>query len=107
MRYRSLGARGLRVSELFLGAMTFAGGFAHGAGRAEAQRIVDAYAESAATSSAPRSTTSEQLVGEILAGRRDVPCVDGEVRLSADQGPREVFPRDTAGRARVPAARRR
>lgn len=42
MRYRPLGSSGLRVSQSFLGAMTFAGGFAHGAGWAEAQRIVDA-----------------------------------------------------------------
>jgi len=33
MRYRRLGASGLRVSELFLGAMTFADGFAHGTDR--------------------------------------------------------------------------
>ena len=31
MRYRPLGSSGLRVSQLFLGAMTFADGFTHGA----------------------------------------------------------------------------
>lgn len=45
MRYRPLGAIGLRVPELFLGTMTFADGLAHGADRGEVQRIVDAYAE--------------------------------------------------------------
>ena len=45
MRYRVLGTSGLRVSELFLGAMTFAEGFAHGADADEARRIVDAYAD--------------------------------------------------------------
>jgi aryl-alcohol dehydrogenase-like predicted oxidoreductase len=39
-----LGNSGLRVSELFLGAMTVADGFVHQAGRDEVRRIVDAYA---------------------------------------------------------------
>ena len=75
MRYWPLGASGLRVSELFLGAMTFADGFAHGAGRGEAQRIVDAYAEAGGnvidTAVNYRDGASEQIVGEVLAGRRD------------------------------------
>jgi aryl-alcohol dehydrogenase-like predicted oxidoreductase len=45
MRYRVLGNSGLRVSQLFLGAMTFDDGFAHGPGLAEAHRIVDVYAD--------------------------------------------------------------
>jgi aryl-alcohol dehydrogenase-like predicted oxidoreductase len=75
MRYRPLGASGLRVSQLFLGAMTFAGGFAHGADRGEARRIVDAYAEAGGTvidtAVNYRDGASEQIVGEVLAGRRD------------------------------------
>jgi aryl-alcohol dehydrogenase-like predicted oxidoreductase len=75
MRYRPLGGSGLRVSELFLGAMTFADGFAHGAGRGEAQGIVDAYADAGGnvidTAVNYRDGASEQIVGEILAGRRD------------------------------------
>jgi aryl-alcohol dehydrogenase-like predicted oxidoreductase len=75
MRCRVLGGSGLRVSELFLGAMTFAEGFAHGAGRGEAQRIVDAYAEAGGnvidTAVNYRDGASEQIVGEVLAGRRD------------------------------------
>ena len=75
MHCRPLGASGLRVSELFLGAMTFADGFAHGAGRGEAQRIVDAYAEAGGnvidTAVNYRDGASEQIVGEVLAGRRD------------------------------------
>ena len=38
MRHRLLGHSGLRVSELFLGAMTFADGFVHGAGRDRERR---------------------------------------------------------------------
>jgi aryl-alcohol dehydrogenase-like predicted oxidoreductase len=66
MRCRPLGASGLR---------TFADGFAHGAGRGEAQRIVDAYAEAGGnvidTAINYRDGASEQIVGEVLAGRRD------------------------------------
>lgn len=75
MRYRVLGSSGLRVSQLFLGAMTFADDFAHGAGRAEAQRIVDAYADAGGnvidTAINYRDGASEEVVGEVLTGRRD------------------------------------
>jgi aryl-alcohol dehydrogenase-like predicted oxidoreductase len=75
MRYRVLGASGLRVSQLSLGAITFAEGFAHGAGRAEAQRIVDAYADAGGNvvdaAINYRDGTSEEIVGEVLAGRQD------------------------------------
>jgi hypothetical protein len=60
MRYWPLGASGLRVSELFLGAMTFADGFAHGAGRGEARRIVDAYAEGKAPNTVRTYTEAVQ-----------------------------------------------
>jgi aryl-alcohol dehydrogenase-like predicted oxidoreductase len=91
MRYRPLGSSGLRVSQLFLGAMTFADGFAHGAGRAEAQRIVDAYADAGGnvidTAVNYRDGASEEIVGDVLAGRRDrfVLCTKyGVSRDSAD-----------------------
>lgn len=75
MRYRLLGTSGLRVSDLFLGAMTFAEGFAHGAGVEEARRIVDAYSEAGGnvvdTAVNYRDGASEEVVGEVLAGRRD------------------------------------
>lgn len=75
MRYRLLGTSGLRVSELFLGAMTFAEGFAHGAGAGEARRIVDAYAEAGGnvidTAVNYRGGASEEIVGDVLSGRRD------------------------------------
>jgi aryl-alcohol dehydrogenase-like predicted oxidoreductase len=75
MRYRLLGRSGLRVSQLFLGAMTFADGFVHGAGRDEAARIVDAYADAGGnvidTAINYRDGASEEIVGEVVAGRRD------------------------------------
>ena len=75
MRYRILGASGLRVSTLFLGTMTFAEGFAHGADATEARRIVDAYADAGGnvldTAVNYRGGASEEILGEILQGRRD------------------------------------
>jgi aryl-alcohol dehydrogenase-like predicted oxidoreductase len=75
MRYRLLGRSGLRVSQLFLGAMTFADGFAHGAGLDEARRIVDAFADAGGnvidTAVNYRTGASEQILGQILEGRRD------------------------------------
>jgi aryl-alcohol dehydrogenase-like predicted oxidoreductase len=75
VRYRLLGASGLRVSSFFLGAMTFAEGFAHGAGLDEARRIVDAYADAGGnvvdTAVNYRGGASEEILGEVLKGRRD------------------------------------
>jgi aryl-alcohol dehydrogenase-like predicted oxidoreductase len=63
------------VSQLFLGSMTFAEGFTHGAGREGAERIVGGYAEAGGnvidTAINYRDGASEQIVGEVLAGRRD------------------------------------
>jgi aryl-alcohol dehydrogenase-like predicted oxidoreductase len=44
MRYRTFGTSGLRVSELFLGAMTFGEQGGVGAPPQECRRILDAYA---------------------------------------------------------------
>ena len=75
MRYRLLGRTGLRVSDMFLGAMTFADGFAHGPGAAEARRIVDTYADAGGnvvdTAINYRDGASEDIVGQVLNGRRD------------------------------------
>jgi aryl-alcohol dehydrogenase-like predicted oxidoreductase len=55
--------------------MTFAGGFAHGAGVDEARRIVDAYLADGGnvidTAVNYRDGASEEVLGEVLAGRRD------------------------------------
>jgi aryl-alcohol dehydrogenase-like predicted oxidoreductase len=45
MRYRRFGPTGLRVSELFLGAMTFGEQGGVGAPPEECRRILDAYAD--------------------------------------------------------------
>lgn len=75
MRYRTFGRTGLRVSELFLGAMTFGEQGGVGAPPQECRRILDAYASAGGnvidTASNYRGGASEEIVGELLAGRRD------------------------------------
>jgi aryl-alcohol dehydrogenase-like predicted oxidoreductase len=75
MRYRLLGPSGLRVSELFLGAMTFGLQGGVGAPLDECRRIVDTYSDAGGnvidTASNYRGGASEEIVGELLLGRRD------------------------------------
>jgi aryl-alcohol dehydrogenase-like predicted oxidoreductase len=75
MRYRLFGASGLRVSELFLGAMTFGEQGGVGAAPEECQRIIDAYADAGGnvidTAINYRGGASEEILGEVLTGRRD------------------------------------
>jgi aryl-alcohol dehydrogenase-like predicted oxidoreductase len=75
MRYTLFGGSGLRVSELFLGAMTFGEQGGVGAPPEECARILDAYAAAGGnvvdTAINYRGGASEEIVGELLAGRRD------------------------------------
>lgn len=75
MKYTTFGRTGLRVSELVLGAMTFGEQGGVGAPIEECRRIVDAYAEAGGnvvdTAINYRGGASEQILGELLAGRRD------------------------------------
>ncbi|MEN3264521.1 aldo/keto reductase [Pseudonocardia sp.] len=75
MRYRLFGDTGLRVSELFLGAMTFGEQGGVGAPPEECRRIFDAYADAGGnvvdTAINYRGGASEEILGELLAGRRD------------------------------------
>jgi aryl-alcohol dehydrogenase-like predicted oxidoreductase len=75
MRYTTFGRSGLRVSELVLGAMTFGEQGGVGAPIEECRRILDAYAEAGGnivdTAVNYRGGASEEILGELLAGRRD------------------------------------
>jgi aryl-alcohol dehydrogenase-like predicted oxidoreductase len=75
MRYRLLGSSGLRVAELFLGAMTFGEEGGVGAPLAECRKILNSYAELGGnvvdTAINYRAGESETILGELLAGRRD------------------------------------
>jgi aryl-alcohol dehydrogenase-like predicted oxidoreductase len=76
MRYHTFGASGLRVSELFLGAMTFGEQGGVGALPQECRRILDAYADAGGnvidTAINYRDGPSEEILGELLASSRPV-----------------------------------
>ena len=90
MEYRTLGASGLRVSALTLGTMTFGGqgGFAAvgSTGVAEARRQVDQCLDAGVnlidTADVYSGGVSEEIVGEVLQGRRDDLLVATKVRMS-------------------------
>jgi aryl-alcohol dehydrogenase-like predicted oxidoreductase len=75
MRYRLLGQSGLRISEAILGTMTFGEQGGVGAPIDECRRMVDAYTDAGGnvidTASNYRGGSSEEIVGELLEGRRD------------------------------------
>ncbi|MFI9248833.1 aldo/keto reductase [Streptomyces sp. NPDC053069] len=75
MRYTLFGRTGLRVSELALGTMTFGEDLGWGADNDTCARILDAYADAGGnfvdTANNYASGSSERILGELLAGRRD------------------------------------
>ncbi|GAA0981551.1 aldo/keto reductase [Acrocarpospora macrocephala] len=66
MRYQLLGPTGLRVSDLFLGAMSFAS-------PAEARKMIDLYADAGGNviDTASAYGDSEEILGDLLRERRD------------------------------------
>src|SRR3712207_3235864 len=88
MHYRLLGRTGLRVSELFLGAMAFGERGRAGAPPEECRRILDLYAEAGGNvlDTAPfyRDGESERILGELLHGRRDRFVVGTKYTVSRD-----------------------
>jgi aryl-alcohol dehydrogenase-like predicted oxidoreductase len=76
MRYKLFGEHtGLRVSELVLGAGNFGTRWGHGTEPDEARRILDAYADAGGnfidTANGYQFGQSEEILGDLLAGRRD------------------------------------
>jgi aryl-alcohol dehydrogenase-like predicted oxidoreductase len=76
MRYKLFGKHtGLRVSERVLGAGNFGTRWGHGAEPDEASRIFNAYADAGGnfvdTANGYQFGQSEEILGELLAGRRD------------------------------------
>jgi len=88
MRYRLLGQTGLRVSELFLGAMSFGEDEGGGARQEECRRMLDLYADAGGnvvdTANVYRGGQSESILGELLEGRRDRFVVATKYTLSRD-----------------------
>jgi len=89
MRYQLFGGTGLRVSELFLGAMTFGEQGGVGAPPQECARILDAYADAGGnvvdTAINYRGGASEEIVGELLDGRRDRFVLSTKYTVSRDR----------------------
>lgn len=88
MRYRTLGRSGLRVSELFLGTMTFGEDWGWGAPIEECRKLFTAYAEAGGNviDTANRYTegASERIVGELVAADRDRFVVATKYTLTND-----------------------
>ncbi|HEY3503409.1 MAG TPA: aldo/keto reductase [Actinocatenispora sp.] len=89
MRYRTLGTSGLRVSDLVLGAMTFGEQGGVGAPVEECRRILDAYAEAGGntidTAINYRAGASEEILGQLLAGRRESFVLGSKYTVSRDR----------------------
>src|ERR1700745_3204263 len=98
MEYRALGRSGLRVSVLTMGTMTFGGTGAFAdvgsTDTDEAQRQVDMCLDAGVnlidTADIYSAGLSEEIVGEVLAGRRDEVLVATKVRMTMGEGPNDA-----------------
>ena len=75
MKYKLLGKSGLKVSELALGAMTFAEAEGGGPGKVESRKVYDAFREAGGnfidTANMYASGVSEEYLGEFMQAERD------------------------------------
>ena len=96
MQFRTLGATGVQVSELCLGAMMFGawGNPDHDESVAIIHRAFDAGVNFIDTADVYSAGESEQIVGKAIAGRRDEIVVATKVHMSMGSGP------NTAGNSR-------
>ena len=98
MEYRALGRSGLRVSVLTMGTMTFGGtgAFANvgSTGLDEARRQVDMCLDAGVnlvdTADVYSSGMAEEILGEVLRGRRDRVLVATKVRMGMGPGPNDA-----------------
>ncbi len=88
MRYRLLGPTGLRVSQLFLGTMTFGENWGWGAPPEECRKIFDAYAEAGGnvidTAINYTDGASERIVGDLVRDDRDHFVLSTKYTLTTD-----------------------
>ena len=97
MEYRALGRSGLRVSVLSMGTMTFGGtgGFADVGSTDvdEAERQVDLCLDAGVnlidTADVYSSGLAEEILGQVLRGRRDRVLVATKVRMGMGRGPND------------------
>lgn len=98
MEYRALGTSGLRVSVLTMGTMTFGGtgGFANvgSTGVDDARRQVDMCLDAGVnlidTADVYSDGLSEEILGQVLHGRRDRVLVATKVRMPMGEGPNDA-----------------
>jgi aryl-alcohol dehydrogenase-like predicted oxidoreductase len=98
MRYRQLGASGLRISVMTMGTMTFggAGGFASVGSTDvdEAARQVDRCLEAGVnlidTANVYSAGASEEIIGQVLEGRRDSVLLATKARMPMGDGPNDA-----------------
>jgi aryl-alcohol dehydrogenase-like predicted oxidoreductase len=88
MRYTLLGRTGLRVSELWLGTMTFGEDWGWGAPKDACARMLDLYADAGGnvidTANRYTNGSSETILGELLEGRRDRFVIATKYTLNMD-----------------------
>ncbi len=97
MEYRTLGRSGLKVSVLTMGTFTFGGagpfGMVGTQGVPEARRLVDLCIDAGVnlfdTANMYSSGLSEEILGEVLAGRRDQVLVTSKARMPTGAGPND------------------
>ena len=98
VEYRTLGRSGLLVSVLTMGTMTFGGkgGFANvgstdvDEARRQVDRCLDAGVNLIDTADVYSDGRSEEIVGEVLRGRRDQVLVATKVRMPMGPGPNDA-----------------
>ena len=98
MEYRQLGQSGLRVSALTLGTMTFGGrgGFSAvgttdvTAARRQVDLCLDAGINLIDTADIYSGGLSEEITGEVIAGRRDSLLLSSKVRMTVGPGPNDA-----------------
>jgi aryl-alcohol dehydrogenase-like predicted oxidoreductase len=98
MEYRTLGKSGLRISVLTMGTMTFGGrgGFAQvgstdvDQARRQVDMCLDAGINLIDTADVYSGGLAEDIVGEVLRGRRDDVLLATKVRMTMGHGPNEA-----------------
>ncbi len=90
MRYKLLGGTGLRVSELSLGTMTFGEDWGWGAPKSTCRKMFEIYVDQGGnfldTANGYTNGTSEEIVGELIAGDRDRFVVATKYTLATRRG---------------------
>jgi aryl-alcohol dehydrogenase-like predicted oxidoreductase len=97
MEYRTLGRSGLKVSAIAMGTFTFGGkgpfAMVGSQGVAEAKRLVDCCIDHGVnlfdTANMYSTGLSEEILGEVLAGRRESVLINSKARMRIGDGPND------------------